>query len=206
MGSDTRKPVLGISNQAIPKPACSATEPGYNSGISFVASLDMLLSNKLITKALIRLHGCAGWTAPLLFTNPQRQVFSLQVQQTPMLYGPRREKPCLRGFANNKGTDQPEHPRRLISTFIIRFLERIICNLATGEISIFSVTEEIGLKLALSKTQRQVFSRRSHIVYLSHLFHGFLFKFKPVFLFLFYLFFSFFFFSLSFLLHASFSL
>ena len=52
-------------------------------------------------------------------------------------YGPRREKTCLRGFANNTGADQPAHPRSLISAFVIRFLESIICKLATGEISTF---------------------------------------------------------------------
>ena len=52
-------------------------------------------------------------------------------------HGPRREKTCLRGFANNTGADQPAHPRSLISAFIIRFLESIICKLATDEISIF---------------------------------------------------------------------
>ena len=31
---------------------------------------------KRITKALIRLRGCAGWSAPVLFANPRRQVFS----------------------------------------------------------------------------------------------------------------------------------
>ena len=36
----------------------------------------MKLYNKLITKALIRLRGCAGWSAPLLFANLRRQVFS----------------------------------------------------------------------------------------------------------------------------------
>ena len=41
------------------------------------------------------------------------------------------------GFANNTGADQPERPRSLISAFVICFLESIICNLATGEISIF---------------------------------------------------------------------
>ena len=35
--------------------------------------------------------------------------------------GPRREKTCLRGFANNTGADQPAHPRSLISAFVIRF-------------------------------------------------------------------------------------
>ena len=52
-------------------------------------------------------------------------------------YGPRREKPCLRGFANNTDADQPAHPRSLISAFVIHFLEKIICILATGEIAIF---------------------------------------------------------------------
>ena len=36
----------------------------------------MLFSEKRITKALIRLCGCAGWSAPLLFANLQGQVFS----------------------------------------------------------------------------------------------------------------------------------
>ena len=40
-------------------------------------------------------------------------------------------------FAKNKGADQPAHPRRLISTFVICFFESIICTLNTGEISIF---------------------------------------------------------------------
>ena len=46
-------------------------------------------------------------------------------------------KPVFGGFANNKDADQPAHPCSLISGFVIRFLESIICKLATGEISIF---------------------------------------------------------------------
>ena len=38
-----------------------------------------------------------------------------------------REKICLRGFANNTGADQPAHSRSLISAFVIRFFESIIC-------------------------------------------------------------------------------
>ena len=52
-------------------------------------------------------------------------------------FGPQREKTCLRGFANNTGADQPAHPRSLISAFVIRFLESVICKLATGDISTF---------------------------------------------------------------------
>ena len=53
-----------------------------------------------------------------------------------ILYWPRRKKTCLRGFAINKGADQPAHPRSLISAFVIRFFESILCKHATGEISI----------------------------------------------------------------------
>ena len=42
------------------------------------------------------------------------------------------------GFANNKGADQPEHPCRLISTFVT-FLEGIIFTLITGETSTFQL-------------------------------------------------------------------
>ena len=51
---------------------------------------------------------------------------------------PRREKTCLRGFANNTGSDQPAHPRRLIRAFVIRFLESIISKPASSEMSISS--------------------------------------------------------------------
>ena len=66
------------------------------------------------------------------------------------IFGPRHEKNCLRGFENNKGADQPPHSRRLVSMFVIRFLESIISKLATSKISIFylvSVAEQTGLCL-----------------------------------------------------------
>ena len=47
------------------------------------------------------------------------------------------EKTCLLGFANNTGADQPVYPRSLNSAFVILFLESIMCEHATGEISIF---------------------------------------------------------------------
>ena len=76
------------------------------------------------------------------------------------IIGPRREKTCLRGFANKTGADQPAHPRRLISAFVIHVLKSIISKLATGEILFFylvSVAEETGLKLALSDTPKTGF-------------------------------------------------
>ena len=41
------------------------------------------------------------------------------------------------GVCDNKGPDQPAHPRRLISAFVIRFLESIISKLTTSKIAIF---------------------------------------------------------------------
>ena len=52
------------------------------------------------------------------------------------------------------------HPRSLISAFVVRFIESIICKLAAGEISIFelvSVAEETGLKHALPNTPKTGF-------------------------------------------------
>ena len=40
-------------------------------------------------------------------------------------------------FANIKDTDQPVHPHRLISAFIILLLESIISKLDTSKFSIF---------------------------------------------------------------------
>ena len=77
-----------------------------------------------------------------------------------MLFGPRREKTCLRGFANNTCADQPLHPRSLISAFVIRFMGNFICKHATGEIPIFwivSVAEETDLNLALTETPKTGF-------------------------------------------------
>ena len=63
-----KKPVFGVSDQVIPKPACLA--------------FDMIFSNKRITMKLIRLRGCAGWFGPLLFEKPRRHVVSLEANFT----------------------------------------------------------------------------------------------------------------------------
>ena len=78
MGLDMRKPVFGVSKKESFKPVSSVTETSKKIEISLVASLDMVLSNMQITKALFSLRGCAGWSGPVLFTNPRRQVFSHQ--------------------------------------------------------------------------------------------------------------------------------
>ena len=53
------------------------------------------------------------------------------------IIGPRRKKTSLRGFANNKGANQPALSRSLISTFVVCLLKSTIPRLATTEISMF---------------------------------------------------------------------
>ena len=44
---------------------------------------------------------------------------------------------CLMPYANNKGADQPAHPRSLISTFVVCCLDNMICILAQSKVSRF---------------------------------------------------------------------
>ena len=99
----------------------------------------------------------------LYFQNPKQNVLILisWLLRSQLIYpickdinmGLDFRKPVFRGFENNKGADQPAHPGRLNSTFVIRILESTISGLAISEISIFqlvSVAEETGLSLAMS--------------------------------------------------------
>ena len=65
----------------------------------------------------------------------KKTVGSFCTEKLLTIFGPRREKTCLRRFANNTGADQPAHPCSLISAFVIRVLQRTIFKLATSEIS-----------------------------------------------------------------------
>ena len=50
---------------------------------------------------------------------------------------PGHEKMYLMPYANNKGADQPAHPRSLISAFVVRFQDRMIPLVYIPEISRF---------------------------------------------------------------------
>ena len=47
-------------------------------------------------------------------------LFIKVVAHSLLTYGPLCDKICLRGFANNKGLDQPARLRNLVSAFVIR--------------------------------------------------------------------------------------
>ena len=78
-----------------------------------------------------------------------------------LLFEPSHEKMCLMSYANNKGTDQPAHPRSLISAFVVRCQDRMIPLVHISEISRFRlvcVAEQVSLCLAWSETPEDTFS------------------------------------------------
>ena len=75
------------------------------------------------------------WLGASLDVNENQGVVVSFLVRQPEIWTTTREN-LFRGFANNKGADQPAHPRRLISAFVILFLESIISKLAIGESSI----------------------------------------------------------------------
>ena len=63
-------------------------------------------------------------------------------------------------YATNKGTDQPVHPRSLISAFVVCCLDSIIPLVSISEISslhLASVAEQAGLSLSWSQTPKTGF-------------------------------------------------
>ena len=75
MGLDATKPVFGVFDKAKIKPVTPATETSKKIEFLLAASLDIELSKKRITKALISLRGCSGWSASLLFANTPKTGF-----------------------------------------------------------------------------------------------------------------------------------
>ena len=74
--SSWEKVSLGVSDQVRLKLACSATGASRRLEILVTETRDIIPSRQRTTKALIRLRGCAGWSAPLLFAFNIRHVLS----------------------------------------------------------------------------------------------------------------------------------
>ena len=76
-------------------------------------------------------------------------------------YEPGYEKTCLMLYANNKGADQPAHPRRLISAFFIRCLDSVMSLVCLTNISshmLASVAEQPSLSLTWSENLEDTFT------------------------------------------------
>ena len=79
-----------------------------------------------------------------------------------VLLEPGHQKTCLMSHANNKGADQPAHPRSLISAFVVRCLDSVMPLVSVANISslmLASVAEQASLSLTWSETPEDTFSR-----------------------------------------------
>ena len=95
-----------------------------------------------------------------LIKSIQTSCCDLTGLKTCKTFEPGHEEMCLMPYANNKGADQPAHPRILISAFIFRCQDRIIPLVCISEISRFwlvSVAEQVSLCLAWSETPEHPF-------------------------------------------------
>ena len=64
-------------------------------------------------------------------------------------------------YANNKGADQPAHPRNLISAFVVRCLDSVMSLVSvtkTSSIMLVSVAEQASMSLTWSETSENTFS------------------------------------------------
>ena len=66
-------------------------------------------------------------------TDKKIQYFLKIIAWAPSINGPWRKKTCLRGLGITKVQTSLAHPRSLISTLVIRFLESNICQLALSQ-------------------------------------------------------------------------
>ena len=83
------------------------------------------------------------------------------------LYEPGK-KMCLMSYVNNKGADQPAHPRSLISAFVFRCLDSVMSIVSVTKISslmLASVAAQAGLSLAFSETPEDTLSHGMAHIY-----------------------------------------
>ena len=84
---------------------------------------------------------------------------------------------CLMSHANNKGADQPAHPRSLISAFVVRCFDSIISLDSIAEISrlcLAAVAAQTGFLSGLvGNSRRHVLSCRLNFTL--HIFWSYLF-------------------------------
>ena len=74
-----------------------------------------------------------------------------------ILLEPGHEKTCLMSYANNKGADQPAHPRSLISTFVVRYLDSVMFQVSVTKISslmLASIAEQASFDLVGNSQRR----------------------------------------------------
>ena len=75
-------------------------------------------------------QACPDFTSVRLLLDKIKLYTIQNYKRLALLYGPGHVKTCLMSYTNNKGADQPAHTHSLISTFVVRCLDSMICILA----------------------------------------------------------------------------
>ena len=109
-----RKPIFRMYDHERLKPTCSATQTSKSHEIAKEETGVIILPRQQTTKALIRLCGCAGWSAPLLFAYGKNgvshdvahliycHIYIICLSTSFLLRnGPGHAKMCLMPYANN---------------------------------------------------------------------------------------------------------
>ena len=123
-------------------------------------SIGLILSRNRITKTLIRLCRCAGWSVSLLYAFGISRFWHgvIGIQTSSNIWATSWEN-LFMPYAKNKGADQPAHPRSLVSTFVVRCLDSIIPLVSMSEISSLYLSRPVWGNRG-RKPRRQVFSWR----------------------------------------------
>ena len=113
----------------------------------------------------------SGYLVPLKKKTETKHSANRQENwQQGLAYEPGHEKTCIMSYANNKGADQPAHPRSLISAFVVRCLDSVMSLVSVTKIwslLIASVAEQASLSLTRPETPEDTFSHdEAHIVIL----------------------------------------
>ena len=88
----------------------------------------------------VNVQGLLSSNLPYVRIKDNSEMSTLHYLRLVMLlniHEPGHEKMCLMPYANNKGADQPAHPRSLISAFVVRCQDRMIPLVYISEISRF---------------------------------------------------------------------
>ena len=85
------------------------------------------------------------------------------------IFQPGHKEMCLMSYANNKGADQPAHPRSLISAFVVRSRDSVMssfCNQNFNPHASFCSWAGQFASDLVGNSRRHVFSWRGSFVYL----------------------------------------
>ena len=121
-----------------------------------------LSENKIRFKGIRKMRAQLRVSTNFLTVPRNSKVRQIFVRLISLINGPGHAKMCFIPYTNNKSADQPAHPRSLISTFVVRCLDSMICILAISKVSrvyLASIAEQVGLNVTWLKIPEDTFLR-----------------------------------------------